>query len=182
MRKQLRPFYTPSEYARVYNQTYNHTYWSDHVERVNKTIDVLDYFADWTESETVADLSCGDGAIVNGSAHPWREKILGDYTSTGPIEEAIREINHVDMFVLSETLEHIQNPDLLLRQIRVTANHMVLTTPWGEDNNQNPQHYWGWDHNDIEVMLHEAGWFNCGYELFTPVSNDYYTFQIWTCM
>jgi hypothetical protein len=182
LRKQLRPFYTPAEYARVYNETYNHTYWSDHIERVRYTIEILDLFADASRSETVADLSCGDGAILNGSTHPWREKILGDYTTTGPIEEAIRDIPHVDMFVLSETLEHMQDPDTLLRQIRVKADHLLLTTPNGEYNDQNPQHYWGWDTYAIEDMLHQSGCYNSDSRLFTPQSNKYYTFQVWTCM
>jgi hypothetical protein len=181
MRKQLRPFYTPEQLARVYNHTYNHTLWPDHRERVSKTTELLDAFALATNARSVADLSCGDGAIVGKSLWPWETKILGDYTSTGPIEEAITEIQHVDMFVLSETLEHVEDPDNLLAAIRVVSDHLLLTTPHGEDTDENPEHYWGWDTEAIGDMLREAGWTPIACELFTPRSVEYYTFQMWMC-
>ncbi len=181
MRKQLRPFYTPEEYANVYSTQFNHANWSAHIERVNKTIRVLDKFAYNTHSQSVADLSCGDGAILEGSRHPWQKKWTGDYTTTGPIETTIQLLPHVDMFVLSETLEHIEDPDDLLVKIRDRTDHLLLTTPHGEDTDENPQHYWGWDREALALMLDAAG-FNVGEcELFTPKSNEYYTFQIWTC-
>lgn len=181
MRKQLRPFYTPKQYAQLYSQIYNHSKWDAHVERVNKTIEVLDRFAHTTYSESVADLSCGDGAVINNSRHPWQKKIIGDYATTGPIEEAVRTMDSVDMFVLSETLEHIEDPDTLLLQIRESASHLVLTTPCNETNNENPQHYWGWDTEGVAIMLGNADFNSTHCELFTPNSNNYYTFQIWTC-
>lgn len=181
MRKQLRPFYTPEQLAQVYGHTYNHMIWPDHIERVNKTTELLDTFAFATNARTVADLSCGDGAVVNNSRWPWELKIMGDYTTTGPIEEALTHIQHVDMFVLSETLEHVENPDSLLRAIRVVADHLLLTTPHGEITDENPEHYWGWDRAGIQEMLDQAGWTPIAGELFTPTSVDYYTFQMWMC-
>lgn len=181
MRRQLRPFYTPEQLAQVYNHTYDHTHWEDHKERVAKTISLLDEFAADTKSRTIADLSCGDGAIVRGSRHPWSLKTLGDYTSTGPIEVALLTQSHVDMFLLSETLEHVENPDGLLHSIRAVADHLVLTTPHGEDHDENPEHYWGWTTDDLEEMLCAAGWTELTHELFTPESSGYYTFQMWRC-
>lgn len=181
MRRQLRPFYTPEQLREVYARPYDHTRWPDHVERVAKTAATLDAFAAETGTATVADLSCGDGAILAQSRHPWAERYLGDYTTTGPIETAIQTLPRVGMFVLSETLEHVEDPDALLADIRARARHLLLTTPHGETGDANPEHYWGWDTDDIRAMLSAAGWANLRVELFTPPSCDYYTFQIWRC-
>lgn len=181
MRKQLRPFYTPQQLARVYDHPYDHTRWPDHVERVAETVRVLDDFAATVGAETVADLSCGDGAVVGQSTHPWRERHLGDYVTTGPIEKTLPGLRPVDMFVCSETIEHVEDPDGLLRAIRGRAKHLLLTTPLGEDHDRNPEHYWGWDADDMRQMLEGAGWTRNAVELFTPTSITFYTFQMWRC-
>jgi hypothetical protein len=181
VRKQLRPFYTPEQLARVYDHTYNHKYWPDHIERVHKTTELLDVLAASVEAKSVADLSCGDGAIVGNSIHPWETITLGDYTTTGPIEEAILHLPHTDVFVLSETLEHVEDPDNLLAMLRVVADTLLVTTPCGEITDENPEHYWGWDTDAVGDMLRAAGWTPISLELFTPVSVPYYTFQMWMC-
>ena len=45
----------------------------------------------------------------------------------------------------------------------------------------NLEHLWGWDVADVESMLDKAGWVTGAHELFTPESNDFYTFQFWVC-
>lgn len=181
MRRQLRPFHTPAELAAVYDKPYDHTRWPAHVERVTHTAAVLDTHADATSARTVADMSCGDGAVLAQSTHPWETVHSGDLTTTGPLELTIPALPAVDMYVCSETLEHVEDPDLVLRLIRARASHLVLTTPHGETTDDNPEHYWGWDARGLLKMLHAAGWRNCDGHLFTPTSSDYYTFQIWTC-
>jgi hypothetical protein len=181
MRRQLRPFYTAEQLAQVYARPYDHTRWADHVERVAKTVQALDAFAAQTDSRTVADLSCGDGAIVGQSRHPWTERHLDDFTRGSPIETTIEALSLVDMFVCSETLEHVQDPDGLLEKIRGKARHLLLTTPCGENDDDNPEHYWGWDADDLRTMLTSAGWTDATVERFTPSSVAYYTFQIWRC-
>ena len=180
MRKQLRPFYTAEELARVYEEPYDHTRWPDHIDRVRHTAEILHSM----DHASVADLSCGDGAIVRqaGLTCP---VTLGDYNGnwdwTGPIELAIDLIDPVDVFVLSETLEHVQDPDNLLRKIRAKADRLLLSTPCGEVSDENPQHYWGWDAQGIQEMLSAAMWRPLGNpEMFNPPPH-YYTFQIWRC-
>lgn len=180
-RIQLRPFYTPEELSRVYDHTYNHAGFPDHIERVAETVSVLDSLAAAVGARSIADLSCGDGAIVSHSSHPWERKILGDLTTTGPIETGLAALDHVDVYLCSETLEHVEDPDAVLRLIRSRADYMLLTTPHGENNDVNPEHYWGWDATDLRSMLSAAGWEDCKVKLFTPTSVVYYTFQIWVC-
>jgi hypothetical protein len=181
VRRQLRAFYTPDQLRQVYAHAYDHTRWPDHIERVTRTTAMLDALAARTAARTVADLSCGDGAIVGQSRHPWQARHLGDYVTTGPIETALDSLPPVDVFVLSETLEHVEDPDRLLARIRERARHLLLTTPHGEMDDSNPEHYWGWEADDLRPMLHAAGWKDCQVELFTPESVVYYTFQMWTC-
>ena len=182
MRRQLRPFYRADQIAELYGRTYDHTRWPDHVERVAHTTGVLDRLADQTGADSVADLSCGDGAIVTGSRHPWRRCCYGDIAMTGtPIEKAITGIKPVDVFVCSETLEHVEDPDGLLAAIRAKSRALLLTTPADEADDSNLEHYWSWGVEDLDAMLDAAGWARREVELFTPTSVDLYTFQIWTC-
>ncbi|MGW6912603.1 hypothetical protein ACWGB8_02075 [Kitasatospora sp. NPDC054939] len=181
MRRQLRPFHSPAELARIYSRPYDHTHWPAHVERVAHTASVLDRFASSTGARTVADMSAGDGAVLAQSQHQWEAVYTGDLTTSGSLELTIPALPDVDMYVCSETLEHVEDPDLVLRLIRERAAHLLLTTPHGEKTDDNPEHYWGWDARGLLSMLHAAGWRDCDGGLFTPQSSDYYTFQIWTC-
>lgn len=183
-RKQLRQFYSPTELASVYTRTYDHTRWPDHIQRVKRTASDLDIFAAEVDARTVADLSCGDGAIVGQSEHPWTSRVLGDYITTGPLEKGLPELEPVDMYVCSETLEHLEDPDLVLRLIREKARHLILSTPVDEISDENPEHYWGWGVGDVRAMMQAAGWTPRSVDLFKPQVEtiyQYYTFQIWTC-
>lgn len=194
-RWQIRPFYTEQERAKIYNRIYDHTWWPDHIERVGKTAQLLKDFAQKVGALTVADLSCGDGAVIAGSGHAWGEIHMGDLVPPrpldcapivacylGPIEETVKRLPPVDLFVCSETLEHVEDPDALLRAIRDTADHLLLTTPNGENHARNPEHYWGWDHEDVRLMLLQAGWQPRSCELWRPAYQhpDTYQFQMWT--
>lgn len=179
MRRQLRPFYTQAELAAVYCAPYNHRSWPDHRARVTRTAEILAEM----KPETVADLSCGDGEVVI-QAGLRDVAVLGDlapgWPYRGRIEQTIDSIPDVDVFVLSETLEHVEDPDWLLLAIRGKAQRLLLSTPIGEDHDLNPQHYWGWDTDDIKEMLADAGWTG-DVEVFEPTPQPYYAFQIWRC-
>jgi hypothetical protein len=188
MIKQLRPFYTPEELAELYAEPYDHTRWEQHRERVGRTTELLDWLASKVDAHTVADLSCGDGAIVYGSTHPWDRRHLGDvkppantWWLTGTDRADDHVIPDVDVFVLSETLEHVERPAELLAAIRQKARHLLLSTPYAEFDDRNPEHYWGWDSTGIRELLDGAGWRPDHFELFTPQSGNWYTYQIWTC-
>jgi hypothetical protein len=187
MIKQLRPFHTPEELAELYAEPYDHTRWEQHRERVGRTTELLDWLASKVDARTVADLSCGDGAIVYGSRHPWDGLILGDVAPAsasylvGPIEHTITLIPPVDVFVLSETLEHVERPAQLLAAIRQKARHLLLSTPLAEFDDRNQEHYWGWDEAGIRELLTGADWRPDAFDPFTPQSGNFYTYQIWTC-
>lgn len=180
-RLQLRPFHTRERLAEIYDHPYDHTMWPDHIQRIEKTTRVLDEFAARIDARSVADLSCGDGAIVNGSSHDWDRIELSDLTRGAMIQDSLPRLAPVDMYVCSETLEHVEDPDWLLRTIREHAGALLLTTPCAKWDDNNDEHYWAWDTVDLSDMLVTAGWNNGKVELFTPTVSMYYTFQIWTC-
>lgn len=182
MRIRLRPAYDAGSLAKVYATPHQHGVFKDHRLRVAVTIG----FASWFENvRSVADLSAGDATIINAIDAPI--KYIGDfapgYELTGSIQETIEKIPVVDLFICSETIEHMDDPDATLKLIRAKTRALILTTPIGEDNDGNPEHYWGWDTHDIRAMLVSAG--------FTPVISTtlhfddpsmVYDYQLWGCI
>jgi hypothetical protein len=182
-RRRLRPAYSPVELAKVYATPHQHTQWRDHRLRVDVTVQVALWFDE--DVRSVADLSCGDAAIANRVAKATGARTtLGvfapGYRICGPIEDTIHRIGPVDLFICSETLEHLDQPEPVLAAIRGKTRYLVLSTPDGEDDDGNPEHYWGWDTAAVEAMLRGAG--------FTPelcnvlkLSDYDYDYQIWGC-
>lgn len=154
MRKRLRPAYNADELALIYPQPHKHTAWPDHILRVDVTAQIGRWMS---KGGPVADLSCGDGACARQIGG---DLVLGDlapgYPICGPIEETIEQIGQVDLFLLCETLEHLDDPDAVLAQIRPRTRALVLSTPDGEENAGNPEHYWGWDTDGVREMLARA--------------------------
>jgi len=88
--------------------------------------------------------------------------ILGDYAPgyeyTGKLETNLQVIPDVDAYILSETLEHVDDPAYVLSLIREKSDYLVLSTPlecWGDTNSE---HYWAWDRQGVEGLMVEAGW------------------------
>lgn len=179
MRKRLRPAHAEAELRELYRHPHDHRHWPDHVMRVEVTTAVARATAGMV-LHSAADLSCGNGAVLEGT--PAIERYFGDYAPgwpiTGPIESTIDEIPDVDMFICCETLEHLDDPDLVLKKIRGKARMLILSTPIGEDNADNPEHYWGWDQDGVREMLVATGWHHMltRVDLVMPTPYDY---QIW---
>ncbi len=166
MRTRLRPAYSEAELRALYDKPHSHRHWPDHRLRVQETIKLINELipADQLEGQglRVADLSCGDATIV--SQIPASERYLGDIApgpgivAWGPIERTIRKIPHVDLFICCETLEHLDDPVQTLADIRLKADALVMSTPIGETEASNPEHYWGWDVQGIEELLDATAW------------------------
>lgn len=180
MRVRLREAYTPDELAAVYPRPHSHERWPDHRLRVALTVPVARFMY---RGGSVADLSCGDAAIAKQTA-PAENLILGDlapgYGLQGPIEDTLDLIPSVDLFLCCETLEHLDDPDVMLTRIRRKARALVLSTPDGETDGGNPEHYWGWGVEDVRGMLTAAGFMPVVCQRFevAPLS---VAFQIWGC-
>jgi hypothetical protein len=180
MRKRLRPAYTEDKLQEIYPTPHNHTKHEDHVIRVESSIELLKQFATYN---SIADLSAGDATIINSLDA--EVKYIGDYAPNydivGKIDDTIKDIPNVDLFICSETLEHLDDPDTTLKAIREKTKYLFISTPNGEDNDHNPEHYWGWDNEDMKGMLINAGFDPVVYHLLELKQNHYYDFQIWIC-
>lgn len=182
-RERLRPAHSPEGLAALYANPYDHRRWADHVRRVDATIDFCRSMLDSHVPDTVADLSCGDGVILD--AIPAGRKIYGDLVSThpldvvGPIETTIRMIDPVDLLVNTETLEHLDDPDAVLKAIGKKARMLLLSTPvnaW--EDSSNTEHYWAWDIDSVDAMIAAAGFRIVKY-VELPL---WYQFGIWGCV
>lgn len=179
MRIRLRPAYTNEQLKNVYSKPHNHSNFEDHKIRVRKSIELL---KDFGEYNSIADLSAGDATIIN--ALDADNKYIGDYAPgyeiIGRIEDTIKDIPNVDLFICSETLEHLDDPDETLKAIRAKTKYLFVSTPNNESNNGNPEHYWGWNNEDMREMLVDAGFDPQVY--FLLKFEDYlYDFQMWIC-
>lgn len=168
----LRGPYSAVELHALYRRPYDHTRWRDHVLRVEHTISLGCQLARGQDLTLLADLSCGDGAVPLGIQaqcpevdwHP-RSPILGDYAAhprldfVGPIEHTLGRLPlTVDLFVLTETLEHLDDPAAVLAGIRQRARWLLLSTPLTFGRDDNPEHYWSWDADGVAELLEGAGW------------------------
>ncbi len=177
-RQRLRPAHSADELARIYAQPHDHTRWADHQIRVDATIALGQRLVgDWIVS--AADLSCGNGAILK--AMPADRKWFGDlapgYGTTGPIEQTIGRLSQVDLFVCCETIEHLDDPDTVLKAVRGKTSMLLLSTPVDAWDDSNEEHYWAWDREAVEAMLTTAGFEVVEYAEVHPS----YKFGIWGC-
>jgi 2-polyprenyl-3-methyl-5-hydroxy-6-metoxy-1,4-benzoquinol methylase len=193
-RRQLRPFWSDEELPTIYPAMYDHTRWDDHKVRVARTVEIVTDWWDQSAWYDGIDLTCGDGAILralqaNGVVlkayygdlvFADHLDIIGKVENTMPSETYPMDSDRRwDLYICSETLEHVRDPDELLRMSRKLAHHAVFSTPIDEtDAHANPEHYWSWSVEDIHAMLVAAGWTP---EVHKVLPLPYYNFQIWCC-
>jgi len=181
MRTRLRPVYNDEELAQIYSEPHQHLEWKDHRLRVQMTI----AFASWFDGiNSVADLSAGDAAIIN--AIPAATKYIGDfapgYEFQGTIDETIDLIPKVDLFICSETIEHLDDPEATLLKIRAKTKAIIVTTPDSETDDKNPQHYWGWDSTGVQELLEATGFKPVIFNILKFNDSVFnYDYQFWGC-
>jgi len=189
-RERLREMPTSEELATMYRSPHDHRLYGDgHSLRVHATIGVAKWLAASRNARTLADLSCGNAEIARavslmGMAIP----VLGDFAPgfqlTGPIEETIEAIHPVDLFICSETVEHLDDPDAVLARIRTKARLLILTTPIGEGPGGNPEHIWGWSQEAVGEMLAAAGWTTLAradLQISSVGPIEGYNYMVWAC-
>lgn len=190
-------------YARVYPQGYRHDAWPDHIERVKASADLIARYRN--NIRTAADLSCGDGALLNMISRYLDAAWFGDLNGVSVsaqvscsaprvealasgrmLPESLDQLPEygVDLFILSETLEHVPDPDELLRRLVDHTTYLFLSTPVDEPvGSNNLEHYWGWGTDDIHDMLRETGWHPLEKKVLVPESTrhlpDAYSYQMW---
>lgn len=179
MIKRLRPAHSVDELKEIYAQPHEHHYWQDHIIRVQKTIELL---RELPPIKSAADLSAGDATIINSLDCT---KFIGDfapkYEYCGAIEETIEQIPKVDLYICSETLEHLDNPLAVLKKIRSKTKYLILSTPHAKWEDVNLEHYWAWDTAGIEYLLKQSCFETISCQMLYLEKDYYYDYQIWLC-
>ena len=159
-------------------------YGAGHDIRARQTIALAQWVMADMGGGTVADLSAGQGAIARAVSP---SAILGDYAPghpiSGPIEATIDELGPVDLFICTETLEHLNAPDLVLEKIRATSQRLVCSLPQMRVNGQidtNGEHVWQFDQADGERMLQLTGWQIDACVHVEPPDGPY-NYLLWAC-
>lgn len=198
----LRPAWSADELARIYAAPHDHRiYGRGHHERVEMMKEHVqqlindpnyDPIPRYNVPMTVADLSCGNADVAWSAAREADKRVpttivrLGDiapgWEFYGPIEQTIERVGKVDLFICGETLEHLDDPIAVLRQIRAVTRFAVLSTPtenWGDTN---AEHYWSWSEDDVSDMLREAGFTIVRTSVVdSRMWGEPYRYGIWTC-
>lgn len=183
-RDRLRPEHSTERLQELYPRPHRHDKWADHRLRIEVTAAFARCIAREVGCNSGADLSCGDGATLKSIE--LETKIFGDmapgHEMWGPLELTLDHIPVVDLYVCTETLEHLNDPDTVLKQIAAKAKVLVLSTPVNAWDDENEEHYWAWDVSAVEKMLRDAGW---TVDQFMLLENSAvygaYTYGIWGC-
>jgi hypothetical protein len=194
-RRRLRDPLAPADYQVVRDNFV----WADHVLRLLATAGAVA----WLAPETVMDPACGDASIVTHAykLRPFRKAYLNDLSvpqvtlfwgtdmgyradlTAGEALDAIEAFPPVDAMVLTEILEHVEDPDELVAAARKKARHLVVSSPIDEQPGvNNHEHVWAWDVIDYRQMLEAAGWSPVALNVISFPSSGYpYTYQLWVC-
>lgn len=133
---------------------------------------------------TIGDLSCGNAMIAR--SFPDAQLTLGDfapgYGIQGKIEDTISTIDPVDLYVLTETLEHLDDPDAVLREIRDKTRFLLVSTPVDCWDDTNREHYWAWSREGVEELFTDAGFDVLTYDIIdSRTYGEPYCYGIWSC-
>lgn len=198
--REARPEGEAAFYSERYPDGYAHDRWPDHVERVKASADLIEKYR--SQIQSAADLSCGDGALLNMISRRLTRAVLGDLNGVpvsaalscraqvletigaAALPESLTHLDPVDLFILSETLEHLDDPDDLLRRLGAVARYLFLSTPVEEsEESGNLEHYWSWGTSDVYDMLRDTGWEPLERQVLVPQSTlsipHAYRYQLW---
>lgn len=156
-------------------------YGRGHGERVDKLIEMAHELPD---IKTIGDLSCGNAAIA--LSFPGAQLTLGDFAAGyevhGKIEDTINTIEPVDLFILTETLEHLDDPGAVLHDIRSKTKLLLVSTPVDCWEDTNPEHYWAWSREGVEELFVDAGFTVLAYEIVDSTAyGEPYCYGLWSC-
>lgn len=175
----LRRFMTDEEMKANYAHQYNHTAWPEHKIRVRETIRFISQLMTDKGLTTAADMSCGDGAVMRGLTLD--RGITGDISITGiDVVDAVRAMEPVDLYICTETIEHVREPWTLLEEIAKKTRWIVLSTPLNEPASVgNWEHYWSFTEHDISSLLVQSGFHVPERYIVIHGENWTYAYQTW---
>jgi hypothetical protein len=155
-----------------YDAVRNNFRWPDHAARTLTTASLIS----WLQPNTVCDPACGDASILE-TAHrlaPIHHAYLADLSApqiaalrpsfphetwVGDLHGQLDRLPVVDLILLTEVLEHLEDPDEALRHARRKGVHLIASSPIGDpEMGRNHEHLWAWDTDGYGEMLRDTGW------------------------
>ena len=157
-----------------YNVLRSNEQWDDHRLRTIVTASTIA----WLKPQTVLDPAGGDGSILAKAdlMYDINRIIFGDISSKNceyvkqygwethcdDVDDTLEDHDSsgIDVIVLSEILEHLENPDRTL-QLAANAGHkLVASSPCMREGqyDDNPEHLWMFDAEGYQTMLETNGW------------------------
>jgi len=136
---------------------------------------------------SIADMSCGDARVARSLAeYSGIEPILGDYGDwndgyqyQGPLSETVPQLPVVDLYICTNTIEHLNDPDADLKLIREHCHNMLLSCPIDEYD-AGGEHLWFWSREGVEDIFKAAGFEQLAYcELDENPVWEHFKFGIW---
>lgn len=153
--------------------------------------------------KTVCDPACGDSTVVAVAYQisAFDKAYLGDISPdtinklvpgvlpfeterfVGDLHSTLEAIPPVDAIVLTEILEHLEDPDAVLRLARTKARWLAASSPICPDGTDHTdQHIWAFDMEGYREMLEAAGWTPRTWFTANAAGHPYAAgFQIWGC-
>jgi 2-polyprenyl-3-methyl-5-hydroxy-6-metoxy-1,4-benzoquinol methylase len=181
--RKLRRFYTSEQRAELYSKVFDPARWPEHVERIERTIRIIQsYVVDEMDGDSgiVVDLSCGDGSIAHTLRTTSRHVHAVDLTDGPDMLDTLRAWNEepADLFICTETIEHLEAPWTALELIAQHTRHLVLSTPLDEPDQGNWEHYWSFSLRDVYDLLTQAGFTDLE-RLVLSGRGWHYNYQVW---
>jgi hypothetical protein len=105
-----------------------------------------------------------------------------ELAEVGDIKVILDNASKTDVVVLTEILEHLSDPDSVLRLARVCGTYLVASSPVMRPAqvDGNPEHEWQFDRAGYEQMLQAGGWSVMQYTFLNFPATEY-DFGIWVC-
>lgn len=123
----------------------------------------------------VMDLGCGDGGLLSlisrlpwtiawgydfqpSNAQGWQERNVTAHALN--FVEVFDELPVADVYVMTEVLEHLTDPHLMVRKIRARSDNvqLVASSPFTEHaGSHDACHAWAWDQDGYAALMRDAG-------------------------
>ena len=137
--------------------------YNDRVEREH--VVRYEFARQFCVQKTTADMACGTGygtRILSAVA-----KSVDGYDSQLLCGNRVIDFEkeswdaHYDVIVSFETIEHLENPEFFLTNVRRSAKEFIVSAPIGELRGYNPYHKQVWSLPEFKTLLEER--FTCRY-------------------
>lgn len=141
----------------------------DHRARLLRAADVVRAL----QPTSVVDLGCGDGGLLSllqaepvipAWGYDFQPSNQAGWAERGVHAELRDVFNDLDVprwgqcAVLTEVLEHLNNPVLALAWVGQHAEFVVASSPWNEGAHYHPEeHAWAWDVGGYRDLFDDAG-------------------------